>query len=56
MEICGGYCGVTCVNGYCPNANMDGGKQISCEDCFYYEGCEDCAFAGTKDCIKIAKE
>lgn len=65
-EHCKLYCGLTCVNGNCPNAlndldrNSDDDryaahhldKKLSCKDCFYYKGCEDCYFSGTPHCIK----
>ncbi len=64
-EYCRGYCGVTCVNGYCPNAlsNYDNSrdddlyscyhldKPVRCDECGYYKGCEDCFFNGTEMCI-----
>lgn len=47
---CKGYCGVTCVNGSCPNALADeypeyGYEHCTCDECGYYKGCEDCCFA-----------
>lgn len=50
MEICKNYVGVACVDGSCPKANID--KYIECgmdairkcEDCTYYNGCEDCVY------------
>ena len=44
---CPNYCGFTCVNGGCPNALADEYTEYdyepcSCEECGYYEGCEDC--------------
>lgn len=62
MEICKGYCGITCVNGSCPIALADEyaerGMDVirSCEDCCYYKGCEDCAFRGTDICISERSE
>ena len=52
---CKGYCGVACVDGHCPIAlyNEDFTmfeRKPSCNDCFYYEGCEDCCFKGTDMC------
>jgi len=47
---CIGYCGVSCIDGTCPKANIDEyaerGYDIikSCEECIYYEGCKDCYF------------
>lgn len=58
MERCKRYCGDTCVNGSCPIALRDEyaerGYDIVhyCDECLYYEGCEDCAFADTEYCIK----
>ena len=50
MEICKNYVGVACIDGSCPKANID--KYIKygmdvirkCEDCTYYNGCEDCVY------------
>lgn len=50
MEICKGYCGVACVGGYCPKVFK---PWYSCEDCFYYQGCDDCYFLGMEDCIRF---
>lgn len=64
-KYCKGYCGITCVNGYCPNAlsNYDADrdddayacyhldKPVKCNECGYYKGCEDCCFFGTDMCI-----
>ena len=60
--ICGGYCGVACVNGSCPKALaeeyaercMDVIKE--CDECPDYRGCEDCAFKDTDECIKNSKK
>lgn len=63
-KTCHSYCGITCVNGYCPNAlsNYDAerdddayacyhlDKKLSCKDCGYNKGCEDCCFVGTDMC------
>lgn len=63
FNTCPNYCGVTCVNGHCPNALSNENdardddalecyrleKPITCSDCFYNKGCEDCAFSG--NCI-----
>lgn len=54
---CKNYVGVTCVNGNCPRVNIEEYEEryipliSSCEDCFYYEGCEDCALDGTEHCV-----
>lgn len=44
-ERCMHYLGVACVDGSCPMTNYD-----SCKFCFYYRGCDDCAFAETDYC------
>lgn len=55
---CEGYCGVTCVNGSCPQALADqypeyGYEPCTCEECGYYKGCEDCCFQGDElFCVK----
>ena len=46
---CPDYCGLTCIDGHCPNALADeypeyGYEHCSCEDCGYYRGCKDCYF------------
>lgn len=62
--ICKQYVGITCVNGYCPNAlsnydmerdddayawaHLD--KPIKCTECIYNNGCEDCALWNTQEC------
>lgn len=58
---CKSYCGVACVDGHCPIAlyNEDFTlfeRKPSCDDCFYYKGCEDCAFNGMHLCPKFKKE
>ena len=56
MKRCERYVGITCVNGCCPVAlaeeYAERGMDVirDCADCFYYEGCEDCAWFGTEDC------
>ena len=58
MKWCSRYVGVTCTNGSCPIALREEyeerGMDVvnSCKECPYYKGCEDCAWAGTLDCIK----
>lgn len=53
---CRYYVGVACVDGSCPIANADEYMDMcipvirSCDDCFLYNGCEDCALAGTIHC------
>ena len=41
-ERCGNYCGVECINGYCPIALRD---EYMERGMFLYRGCEDCYFA-----------
>lgn len=55
---CINYCGVTCVDGNCPNVLADayaeyGHKHITCGECWFYEGCSDCVFFGTSRCLPI---
>lgn len=63
MEICHGYCGVACIDGSCPIALRDEyaerGYYVvhSCDECSYYQGCEDCAFDGdSRCCVKLESE
>ena len=57
MKICDSYCGLACVNGYCPIAFKDEYAEIGmdiiefCKDCCYYMGCEDCIIEGSEICI-----
>ena len=61
-KVCSCYCGVACVDGNCPIANRDEyyerGMDVphSCEDCYRYEGCDDCAFFGTDICSHELEE
>lgn len=53
---CPQYVGVACVDGTCPAANREEYEERGipvtkgCRDCFYYEGCEDCALYNTEHC------
>ena len=53
MKYCKDYCGVTCVNGNCPNIPREYDEQkhirIHCSKCWYYKGCEDCYFRDNKE-------
>lgn len=55
--VCPGYCGISCVDGSCPVANMDEyierGYDVvhDCDECHYYHGCSDCCFCDTEMCI-----
>lgn len=60
-DRCPNYTGVTCVNGSCPNAMADeypeyGYEHCTCDECGYYEGCEDCCFAGEDGNCEIDKK
>ena len=48
--FCDAYCGLCCVNGYCPNAEHGCAPDIPCSECFYNMGCSDCMFAGDETC------
>lgn len=55
--LCNAYVGVACVNGTCPIANSEDYEEYGipvvskCEECFYYNGCDDCALYNTEYCI-----
>lgn len=55
---CRAYVGVACVDGTCPQAQREEYEERSmfvpesCEDCWMYKGCDDCALSGTEHCIK----
>lgn len=55
-EYCAGYCGVACVNGYCP-ASIDTASYFyagnPCKVCRYYFGCVDCAFVNTPRALNM---
>lgn len=61
-QRCPNYCGITCVDGSCPNAMAEeyqeyGYEHCTCEDCGYYEGCGDCCFADKPEyCSDSEKE
>lgn len=47
FKHCPNYCGLSCVNGSCPNAlayeySDYGYEHCTCEECWFYRGCEDC--------------
>lgn len=62
MKYCKGYCGVACVDGSCPMANREEYEERAypitkhCKNCFFYNGCEDCCFAGTDMCDKYEEK
>ena len=52
---CKNYVGVSCVDGSCPRTIAEEHEEmaipkVTCEDCYYYKGCEDCALNGTEYC------
>ena len=55
---CERYVGMACVDGTCPMAAQDEYEEHcipairSCEECWKYRGCEDCALEGTEYCDK----
>ena len=53
-ERCKSYVGVACVDGTCPVARADDWSNesvpVSCDECWLYKGCEDCALYGTNEC------
>lgn len=58
MTHCKSYIGVACIGANCPMALRDeytenGYDTVkSCDDCWKYKGCEDCALDGTEECTK----
>lgn len=58
VQKCKNYVGVACVDGSCPIANAEEYEERcmdvikKCDDCFFYNGCEDCALADTEYCDK----
>ena len=60
MKRCKRYCGVTCVDGSCPIANIEEYIERdyfvvrNCDDCPYYRGCDDCYFFDKPEICKIA--
>lgn len=56
QKRCRDYVGVACVDGTCPVALREEYEERciptvkSCQDCFCYKGCEDCALKDTEYC------
>lgn len=48
--ICKDYVGVVCVNGTCPKALEEVPFTFNCDDCFFNDGCADCALLNTEYC------
>lgn len=61
-EYCEHYCGVTCIDGTCPKAledeYMERGIEVpvNCANCWYYKGCEDCAFCSEDGSCEVEKK
>ena len=59
---CPNYCGITCINGYCPNVLAReypeyGYKYCFCDECGFYKGCKDCYFVDEPEyCSETDKE
>ena len=53
-EKCLDYCGPFCVNGLCPAIDKPGPLEQYCENCFFYNGCEDCVSReiGCSECVE----
>lgn len=58
--ICKSYVGLSCADGSCPIAIAEEYAEYGiacmyeikgCDDCPYYNHCEDCAFYGTDICL-----
>lgn len=45
--VCPDYCGIACVDGFCPKINN---IKYSCIDCWKNKGCEDCIHAFDEYC------
>lgn len=60
-KICPNYCGIACVDGSCPKANIEEYRERcmdvikKCSECPYYHGCIDCCFFATEYCIENYK-
>lgn len=55
--ICSDYCGITCVNGQCPETLANeypeyGYSHISCEECRSNKSCKDCLFENEECFLK----
>ena len=56
-KYCPDYVGRACVDGTCPAARQEECEErgipviYCCQNCFYYEGCKDCAIAD--DCDRM---
>lgn len=47
---CVNYVGLACVDGTCPEIRNP--EVFNCKNCYRYQGCADCALAGTEYCEK----
>lgn len=58
---CKSYCGLACIDGSCPIENREEYEERgydvveTCNDCYRYEGCEDCCIEGTEMCPEFKK-
>lgn len=54
------YVGVSCVDGTCPKARAGDWSNesvpVSCDECWLYKGCEDCALYGTNECEEVKEK
>ena len=56
-KICKNYLGFDCLNGNCPitlyyENSTQFERRPTCENCFYYKGCENCIFKNSDLCAK----
>ena len=58
MATCPDYVGLACVDGSCPVACADyvAPGIDYCAECYFYEGCTDCALADTEYCSGCKQE
>lgn len=47
MYHCKGYCGLSCVDGSCPQIED---KSYDCSECWLYKGCDDCCYVDSEYC------
>ena len=61
MKRCQNYCGLSCINGQCPNILANeypeyGYEGCTCEECGYYKGCKDCFVDSLEYCNAEEKQ
>lgn len=59
-QRCPNYCGITCVDGSCPNAMAEeypeyGYEHCTCEDCGYYEAVETAVLQTSQNTVLTQK-